>query len=218
MIPETLYPEILRRSAARETSEVIAAWVSEQIGKTVNGRTVRMFLEKTRAERAPIAKAVVTERLAKTLNADLDAVDVLLASAQKYEQDAGKLQKLLAEAEKIAFADISKTVDPTTGAFLPLDKMPDEVRGAVAGIEVFEEFGPPAEGEGRVKIGETVKIKLWEKTKAIELAARIRSGHMAMEAMKMQKSLLELRLKLSGAGGGGNGDADGVVVLPAESD
>lgn len=214
LIPEDLYPEILERSAKRQSTDSIAEWVSGKIGKSVNGRTVRLMLSQIRKERAPIAQAVVTERLSKTLNADLDAVDKLLAGAQKYEQDAGKLKKLLDEAEKIAFADISKTVGQG-GAFLPLAEMPDDVRGAVAGIEVFEEF----EGEGaeRVKIGETVKLKLWEKTKAIELAARIRSGHMAMEAMKMQKALLELRFRLSGAGGAGAGES-GVVVLPPEGD
>jgi hypothetical protein len=151
LIPEDLYPEILARSGKRESSDSIAVWVSEKIGKNVNGRTVRLMLAQVRKERAPLAKQIVTEELSKTLTADLQAVEDLLADIKKHQVRAEKVEDLIAEAERIGKADPLKIMGPN-GTILALDKIEENTRRAIASVKVFEEF--EGQGDARVKTGE----------------------------------------------------------------
>jgi hypothetical protein len=215
LIPEDLYPEILARSGKRESSDSIAVWVSEKIGKNVNGRTVRLMLAQVRKERAPLAKQIVTEELSKTLTADLQAVEDLLADIKKHQVRAEKVEDLIAEAERIGKADPLKIMGPN-GTILALDKIEENTRRAIASVKVFEEF--EGQGDARVKTGETVEVKFWPKAPALELAANLRSGIKALVSIAKRLEVLAFRLKLSGAGGGGEDDGGGVVVLPAEGD
>jgi hypothetical protein len=214
LIPESLFAEVFERSGKRESSDSIAVWLTERLGKKVDGRTVRTALAKIRAERAPIAKQIVTEELSKTLTADLAAVEQLLKDIGKHQQAAEKVQDLITEAERIGKVDPLKVIS-TTGTILPMDKIDEDTRRAIASIKVYEEF--EGQGESRVKIGETVELKFWPKAPALELAGNLRSGLKALQSIAKKLEVLAFRFKLSGAGGGGSEDG-GVVVLPPEED
>lgn len=70
---------------------------------------------------------------------------------------------------KIAVADLSQAYN-LDGSLKNIHDIPKEVRQAMAGIEVFEEFD--GRGDNRIKIGETKKVKFWDKTRPYELLAK----------------------------------------------
>lgn len=72
---------------------------------------------------------------------------------------------ILKELLLIAKTDLSMAYDEK-GNLKPIHEMPPEIRRAIAGIDVFEEF--EGVGRERVKVGETRRIKLWDKPKALE--------------------------------------------------
>lgn len=78
-------------------------------------------------------------------------------------------ERVLAELARVAFADIGEVFDED-GAMLPLSKMPEDARRAIAGIEsddLYEGFG-----EERSIIGKTRKVKLNDKLRALELLGK----------------------------------------------
>lgn len=77
--------------------------------------------------------------------------------------------KVLKRIDAIADFDIGKLYDKN-GRLLPVHEMPEEARRVVASIDVFEEF--EGVGRERVQIGETKKVKLYDKLKANELLGR----------------------------------------------
>lgn len=109
------------------------------------------------------AQAMGAENLTKPLiKAQIDAA--LADREERTQIDADwVLKRLAAEAE----ADIADLYDEATGALLPVHKWPKIWRqGLVAGVDVYEE---KLDG---VKIGETVKVKLSDRIKRIELIGR----------------------------------------------
>ena len=93
---------------------------------------------------------------------------------------------VLAELVRIARVDIGEAYDEK-GRLRPLKDIPEDVRRAIAGVEVVELF--EGAGEERVQSGELKKLKLWDKVKALELLAK----HLG---------LLRDKVEVSGAGGG----------------
>jgi phage terminase small subunit len=77
---------------------------------------------------------------------------------------------VLSEMYRLATVDISQAYDPLTGKLLPLNEIPDECRRAIAGVESFEEH--EGFGKDRIYIGETIKVKFYDKTKALEMLAK----------------------------------------------
>lgn len=75
---------------------------------------------------------------------------------------------ILRELLMIATADLSKAYDEN-GNILPIKQMPEELRRAIAGCESFE---VKAEVYNEPMIGFTRKIKLWDKTRALELLGK----------------------------------------------
>jgi phage terminase small subunit len=71
------------------------------------------------------------------------------------------LQELLA----IAKVDINAIFGPS-GELLPISEIPEATRRAIASVDVYKDF---TEG---VEIGETKKIKLWDKLRALELLGK----------------------------------------------
>lgn len=198
VIPPKLHKALLERAGTTgDGGPALSAWLLSAHGIEASPRAVQRYLKEVGDERAPIARAVAREQLSKTVTSDLDAIDQLLRDAQQYQIAAGRLADLVKEAERVAKADLGKAVDEKTGRLKPLSEMPDDIRLAIAGIEVEELF--EGQGEARTKIGDLVKVKLWDKTRGIELAAKIRSGHMAMQAMAMEAKLRALRLEMAGA-------------------
>lgn len=78
-------------------------------------------------------------------------------------------ERVLKEIREISFFDIRKILDPE-GNVIPVDEWPDEVSKAVVGVEVSEIHGSGDE-KGLV-IGKLKKIKMLDKLKALEMAAK----------------------------------------------
>jgi|GEM_PF-4330235 len=224
VIPPDREADILARAGAGEGTESIAAWLSGELGRKINGRRVREFLERCRAERAPIARAVIAEKLGRTLTADLDAVDGILERARKDELAAGKHDDVLRELERLALVDIAKAFD-SAGRLLPLKEIPEDVRRCIAAIDVEtvdadqaigmpermarQRLGALDDGAERpLLVAKITKVKFWDKVRGLELLAKARSRlttrEMALKARDQQLRALALRLELSGAGQGGD--------------
>ncbi len=77
--------------------------------------------------------------------------------------------RVLLELARIAFADQSQCFDEE-GNLLKFKQMPEDIRRALAGMEVFEEF--EGAGRERVHVGNTKKVKSWDKVKALELLGK----------------------------------------------
>ena len=77
--------------------------------------------------------------------------------------------KVLKELAKIAFGDIRKLYTEN-GALRNIKDLEDDIAGAISGVETFEEY----EGRGvdREYIGDTKKVKMIDKTKALELIGK----------------------------------------------
>jgi phage terminase small subunit len=76
--------------------------------------------------------------------------------------------EVLREMKRIAMADISQAYDEN-GNLKKIHEIPEDVRRAIAGVEVDELW---AGGRERTQIGETRKLKFWDKTKALDQLAR----------------------------------------------
>lgn len=87
-IPPNLEPAVLGKAGEGLSLREIAAWLEATHGVKTTAPTVNRLLNRIKEERAPIAQAVVREKLAKTLTTDLDAVNGILERARKLEDDA----------------------------------------------------------------------------------------------------------------------------------
>lgn len=90
--------------------------------------------------------------------------DLRAKAANEYNVTKESLMQILRD---IAGANIESVTDPETGQILPLDQWPENMKRVTSGIEVDELY--TGTGENRVQIGVRRKIKLSERTKAIEL-------------------------------------------------
>ncbi len=83
------------------------------------------------------------------------------------------VERLDRELDRLAFFDPAKLVDPD-GRPLPLEKIDEDTRRALAGIEVEEVF--KGRGEEREQTGVLRKLRWHNKKEAIELALRRRGA------------------------------------------
>jgi phage terminase small subunit len=111
-------------------------------------------------------------------NVDIVAEVSRLMEERSRRTDASA-DTVVAELMKIALADIGEAFNQD-GSMKALHEMPVEVRRAIAGIDVFEEF--TGRGEDREQIGWTKKLRLWDKPKALELLGR----HLRMFTDKLE--------------------------------
>lgn len=111
------------------------------------------------------AKEIASENLTKP------NIQEYLAQRQKELQEAtGITQKrVLEEYAKVAFLDIRKyyTVD---GALKSIHDLDDDAAGALAGVEVDDLY--EGYGEERMQVGQTKKIKTYDKVKALDSLGR----------------------------------------------
>lgn len=76
---------------------------------------------------------------------------------------------VIQELAKIAFADIRALYDDN-GNLKNVKCLEDNIAGAISQLETFEEY--EGRGEEREYIGDTKKVKLLDKTKALELLGK----------------------------------------------
>ena len=78
-------------------------------------------------------------------------------------------EMIMAELAKIGFSDIRKLYNEN-GGLKNIHEIDDNTAAAISGIETFQEF--EGYGEDREYIGDTKKIKLYSKDKALELLGK----------------------------------------------
>lgn len=82
--------------------------------------------------------------------------------------------QILDEARKLATSDVTDLFDDE-GKMKPMNEWPADLRRCVSSVEVEELFDYERDDDGRMQkthIGYTKKIKLWDKTKALEMLGR----------------------------------------------
>jgi hypothetical protein len=202
LITDVMHPGILERAGLGLNAQEIAAWVFKKFKVKIGARAIQKHLANVRDDRRPIAQAFVQEKLAKTLTADLDAVEGIIDRARKDEVSAGKVDDAVREIERIAFADPGRLYDET-GQLLPLAQIPEEVRRALSSFDVVD---------ASEHTGEIVKPRFWDKGRAIdrliEQRTGVRSRELALKARDQQLRALTLRIELSGAAGNKENDSE----------
>lgn len=76
---------------------------------------------------------------------------------------------VLRELLLIAKSDLRQAYN-SDGSLRKLGEMPEEIARVLSGVEVDELFA--GRGDERIPIGETRKVKLWDKVKALELLGK----------------------------------------------
>jgi phage terminase small subunit len=74
-------------------------------------------------------------------------------------------EEIAAEMAKIAFSDVRKLFD-SNSRLLEIKDIPDDIAGALSSVEVDQLWG--ATLDGREQIGDTKKVKVWDKMKALQ--------------------------------------------------
>ena len=97
---------------------------------------------------------------------DVKVREIIEASRGKALEDADlNLKEILLEAKRLALFDPRKLFDEA-GNLKPIKDLDADTAAALAQIDVYEEF--IGQGDNRQKIGETKKIKIWDKNAALE--------------------------------------------------
>lgn len=97
--------------------------------------------------------------------------------AERMEKLEIKGEEVLRRLDLIGGIDIGDMMDENN-CLLPVKDMPAHVRQCISGIEVFEEWDwqdnpdDPNAPRVKVKIGETKKVKFWDKVKSNELLGK----------------------------------------------
>lgn len=95
-------------------------------------------------------------------------IQVYISEKMKEREERTEITQdmVIKELAKIAFLDIRKLYTKN-GNLKGVADMDDNTAGAISSLETLEEYG-----EDREKIGNTQKVKLLDKTKALELIGR----------------------------------------------
>lgn len=103
---------------------------------------------------------------------DTDERRKKLTSGLEY-QTQWMIDRIIDEIKMISLIDLRKLYD-ADDVLLPVSKWPDDVARSVAGIDVDEIWETEEEGGRRrkVQVGQTKKIKLFDKLKALEMLGR----------------------------------------------
>jgi phage terminase small subunit len=167
---------------ANAPADVVAAF--ERL--TARQRAFALALPTAASQEAAMLAAGYAPQTARKTAATLAAhpdvaavVDFLTSTA--LESASCDIETLLREAARIALADPLGAFTGQ-GGLKNIEDWPEELRRALSGIEVFEEFEWKGEGKERRRefIGYTKKIKFWDKPRTLELIAKIQ-GFMAPE-------------------------------------
>lgn len=93
---------------------------------------------------------------------------------ERRDKVANKLEinqeRIISELAKIAFGDIAHIYNED-GSLKPLHEIEESARGAIAGIDTYEEKS--AFGEETITQGTVKKVKLWDKLKALDQLTRM---------------------------------------------
>lgn len=149
-------------------------------------RFVAEYLVDQNATKAAVRAGYSPKTAAKIGSENLQKPDVRRAIdealARRAERVEVKQDDVLRELLRIMRCDIGEAFD-VKGRLKPLKDIPEDVRRAMAGVKVRQEF---EHGEdGTYHSGDLVEVKFWAKDKAVELAMR----HLGLLKDKMEHEL-----------------------------
>lgn len=119
-------------------------------------------------------RAGYSERTARQAGAENLSKPVIQSEVKRLMEERAARNEIdadtvLGELLRIARADIGQAFNPD-GSLKSMADMPEEIRRAISGVDVFEEF--EGRGEDREQIGFTKKVRFWDKVKALEMLGR----------------------------------------------
>ena len=107
---------------------------------------------------------------ASRLLADVNVLQELkIRQARLAEKFSLRTEDVLRELARIVYADPRKAFD-ADGKLLPVSEWPDEVAAMIASVESDEIY--EGQGDQKVLVGHTKKVKLWDKNSAIDKAMK----------------------------------------------
>jgi phage terminase small subunit len=123
---------------------------------------------------AAAARAGFSVRTAKTIGYGLlrkpqVAAAVQAAIRERSQRTGITADVVLGELLRIARTDLGGAFDEQ-GRLLPVREMPEDIRRAIAGLDVEELF--EGRGADRAHVGFVRKVRFWDKPKALELLAK----------------------------------------------
>lgn len=131
------------------------------------------------AIRAGLSEKSAKVQASRLLTKDNIRTEVKRITTERLTQIGVNPLRILTEYTRIAFGDLRKLYDEN-GRLKAPHELTDEEAAMLSSIEVYEEFGYDKEGE-KTHIGDTKKVKLWDKPKALEALAR----HLSLFADKI---------------------------------
>jgi len=150
------------------TRAFITAYIEDLEHNATRAAITAGFSKKTAQEQSSrlLKNPIVKEEIERRLKAIEVKADVTVAD-------------VISELRKIGFVDIRNAYGEL-GGMLPINKMPEDVAHAIAGVDTEELF--QGAGQDRERIGDTVKLRLHSKVAALELIGR----HLKMFTDKVQ--------------------------------
>ena len=101
-------------------------------------------------------------------NDDIRAFIMGLQDKQTRRLDVSA-DRVIMELSHVAFSDPADFFNQS-GGLLPVHLIPESARKSLAGVDVYEEFD--GVGDHRHQVGETKKIKRWDKVRALEILGK----------------------------------------------
>lgn len=208
-IPPKLEPEILRLRGEGQTAVETARWLKRLHGIDVTPRGVQKLLARIDEERAPIARAVTVQELTGKVTADLQGFDGIIRRAERDERASEKGDPELVDVEQKLSAVVNADIADyyaADGTFLPLDKIPEVKRRAVASLRIREDVEEKLTDDGAPMKKTTVRVvslKLLDPIKAapalVDIRERRVGRELALKAREQQLRARETRLEMAGA-------------------
>lgn len=134
---------------------------------------VREYLVDLNATQAAIRASYSPRTAEKIGSENLKKPEIARAIAEALKRRADRVEvkqdDVLRELLRIMSCDIGHAFDDA-GRLRPLKEMPEDVRRVISGVEVTQLFD--GTGADRYHSGDLLKVKFWDKTKAIELAGK----------------------------------------------
>lgn len=121
------------------------------------------------AIRAGYSKSGAQQEGSRQLSNAVVQAAIAKAMAERMQRVQVDADFVLRELLAIARLDLAEVYDEA-GNLKPIHDMPPHARKAIAGIEAVEEWS--GKGKDRSFVGYTKKLKLWDKTKALEMLGR----------------------------------------------
>lgn len=146
-------PGSSQKAAAERRKVFVEAYITNGRNATEAAKTAGYSEKTAYSMGGQLLKHLETQRLLRERQESLSA---------KYELTT---ENVIAELAKIVHADLRKVIG-ADGQVLPIKDWPDDMAAAIAAIEVAEI------GQDGQTVGQTKKVKLWDKNSAIEKAMK----------------------------------------------